>query len=288
MSFSEFVFDVDEQNFSEVVLENSRRIPVLVDFWATWCAPCRMLALLLEKLAEEFSGSFIVAKVNTDEQRKLAAHYQIQSLPSVKIFRNETVVDEFLGAQPEEAIRQILDRYVERESDRIRAQAMTLHEQGDTESSLELLKKAHTADPANERVSLDLARLLLEQGQLAETKKTLNDLPRNRQMDADVVEINTRLKFLQITNDAPSVEELADRITKDPGDCDALYQLGARRVTENNYEAALEYFLEIMRRNRSFQNDGGRKGLIDTFTLMGDTNPTLISRYRSLMSSMLY
>nr|VFJ64264.1 MAG: thioredoxin [Candidatus Kentron sp. FW] len=287
MSTSEFVFDVDEQNFPEIVLENSHRIPVLVDFWASWCAPCRMLAPILTKLAEEFSGAFIVAKVNTDEQRQLASQYQVQSLPTVKIFRNGAVSEEFLGAQPEHAIRQILDRHVERESDQIRVRAITLHEQGNTNEAIELLQDARVSDPANERVSLDLAGLLLKERRFTEVDEVLREFPDKRQMDSDVSQLRIRVRFSRIADSAQTTAALEDRIAKDPGDCEAHYQLGARRAVEGDYEVAMNHFLEIMRKDRSFQDDAGRKGLVDIFALLGAGN-SLVSRYRSLMSSMLH
>nr|VFJ89253.1 MAG: thioredoxin [Candidatus Kentron sp. LFY] len=287
MATSAFVFDVNEQNFPEIVLGNSNRVPVLVDFWAAWCTPCKMLAPILTKLAEEFSGSFIVAKVNTDEQRQLANQYKVRSLPTVKVFRNSVIVDEFLGAQPENAIRQILDRHVERESDRVRAQATVLHEEGNTTKAIELLQDALVSDSSNDRVSLDLARLLLEKGQFAEVDNVLRKLPNKRQMDADIVELRVRVRFSRIAETAPTTEELKDRLAKDSGDCDAYYQLGVRKVTEGDYEAAMDCFLDVMRKNRGFLNDAGRKGLLDVFSLIGDSDP-LVSRYRSLISSMLY
>ncbi|MBT8419394.1 MAG: thioredoxin [Gammaproteobacteria bacterium] len=288
MSTSTYVFDVDEQNFPEIVLGNSERVPVLVDFWAGWCAPCKMLAPILDKLADEFAGAFIVAKVDTDEQRQLAAQYGVQSLPTVKVFRNGTVVDEFLGAQPEGSIRQVLDRHVERESDRVRTQAMSVHGQGKTKEAVELLRGALASDPANERVSLDLIRLLLAQGQFAEVETLLHGFPTNRQMDADITEIRTQLKFSRIADAASPTAELEDAIAKAPDNCEARYQLGARKLMEGDYETAMGHFLEIMRRDRRFEDDAGRKGLVDAFALMGDGNPSLVGRYRSLMSSTLY
>jgi len=287
MSTSAFILDINEPDFPKTVLENSYRVPVLVDFWAPWCAPCKALAPILTKLAEEFNGSFLVAKVNTDEERQLASQYQIQSIPTVKVFRNGVVVEEFLGAQPEGAIRQILDRHVERESDRTRVQAMTLHEEGNAEKAIELLRGALASDPANERVSLDLAGLLLDQGQFAEAEYVLQALPDKRQMDSDIIALRIRMGFSRIANVPETTAALEDRVLKDPGDCEAHYQLGARKVAEENYEAALGHFIEIMRRDRGFLDDAGRKGLVDVFTLIGDSNP-LVSRYRSLMSSMLY
>nr|VFJ49808.1 MAG: putative thioredoxin [Candidatus Kentron sp. FM]VFJ71893.1 MAG: putative thioredoxin [Candidatus Kentron sp. FM]VFK18521.1 MAG: putative thioredoxin [Candidatus Kentron sp. FM] len=288
MSTSKYVFDVDERNFPEIVLENSRRMPVLVDFWAAWCAPCRMLAPVLEKLAEEFGGTFLVAKVDTDEQRQLAAEYSVQSLPTVKVFRNAAVVEEFLGAQPEGVIRQVLDRHVERESDRMRTHAMALHEQAKTEEGIRHLRDALAMDPANERIFPDLARLLLAQGHFTEVEALLQGLPVNRQPDADIKEIRIQLEFARIAGNAPPVTELEDRVAKAPGDCEAHYQLGARKVMTGDYETAMNHFLEIMRRDRRFREDAGRKALVDTFALIGEGDPSLVSRYRSLMSSMLY
>nr|VFK10770.1 MAG: thioredoxin [Candidatus Kentron sp. LPFa]VFK27292.1 MAG: thioredoxin [Candidatus Kentron sp. LPFa] len=287
MTASTFVFDANEQDFSEIVLENSNRVPVLVDFWAAWCAPCKMLAPILTRLAEEFNGAFIVVKVDTDEQRQLAARYGIRSLPTVKVFREGIVVDEFLGAQPEGVIRQILDRHIERESDRVRAQAMALHEAGNTAEAIALIEGASASDPSNERVSLDLARLLIEAGQLAEADNVLRQLPSGRQMDSDIMALRIRIKFSRIAKAAPLIEDLEGRLAKDAADCDAHYGLGARKAVEGDYKAAMEHFLDIMRKDRRFQDDAGRKGLLDIFSLIGDGNP-LVNQYRTLMSSLLY
>nr|VFJ61010.1 MAG: thioredoxin [Candidatus Kentron sp. DK] len=288
MTTSRFVFDVDERTFPEIVLGNSQRYPVLVDFWAAWCAPCRMLAPILDKLAEEFAGGFVVAKVNTDEERQLAAQYGVQSLPTVKVFRNGAVVEEFLGAQPEGAIRQLLDRHVERESDRVRAEATVLHGQGKTGEAIERLRGARAMDPANERVTLDLANMLLLGGALSEAEELLHGLPANRQPDPDVVELLTRLKFARIVATAPPTAELEDRIARDPKDYEARYGLGAGKALAGDYEAAMEHFLNIMRGSRTFREDAGRERLVDVFTLIGDKDPALVGRYRASMSSLLY
>nr|VFK23657.1 MAG: thioredoxin [Candidatus Kentron sp. MB]VFK27998.1 MAG: thioredoxin [Candidatus Kentron sp. MB]VFK74510.1 MAG: thioredoxin [Candidatus Kentron sp. MB] len=287
MDTSAFVFDVNEQDFSEVVIKNSHRVPVLVDFWAIWCAPCKMLAPVLIRLAEEFNGSFILAKINTDEQQQLAAQYHIRSIPTVKVFRDGIVVDEFTGAQSEGAIREILDRHVERESDRTRAEAMAMHEGGNTEKAIQLLRDTLASDLTNDRVSLDLAQLLMDKGRFTEAEEVLRVLPDKRQMDSDIIALRIRLKFSRIADDAQTATVLEDRIAKDPGDCEARYRLGAQKAIEGDYEAAMGHFLDIMRKDRVFLDDAGRKALVDVFTLIGETSP-LVSRYRSLMSSMLY
>nr|VFK37491.1 MAG: thioredoxin [Candidatus Kentron sp. SD]VFK42243.1 MAG: thioredoxin [Candidatus Kentron sp. SD]VFK79682.1 MAG: thioredoxin [Candidatus Kentron sp. SD] len=277
----------NEGNFSEIVLENSNRVPVLVDFWASWCAPCQMLAPILSGLANEFNGLFILVKVDTDEQRELASQYRIQSLPTVKVFRGGVFVDEFLGAQPEGEIRRILHRHVERESDQVRARSMALHEEDEPGKAIELLQDALISDPTNERVSLDLARLLLEAGRFTEMDGVLRELPSGRQMDFDIMELRIRVKFAHLAEHTPTATELEDKLAEDPGDCEIHYQLGARKVMEGDYDAAMRHFLDIMRKDRGFREDAGRKGLLDVFTLLGNSNP-LVGSYRSLISSMLY
>lgn len=286
-SNSDYIFEVDEGNFQEIVIENSHRLPVLVDFWASWCAPCQMLMPVLAKLADEYAGKFLLAKVNTDEQRQLAGEYGIRSLPTVKLFRNGTVVDEFLGVQSEGAIRALLDAYADRESDRIRAQAMEAHMGGDTSAAIELLWNAITTDPGNTRAHMDLAQLLVEEGDFDNGEKVLKSLPNAKQADSDVTRLYARIKFARLAEEAPGADVLEQTLLKDPGNCEARYQLSAFKALEGDYEGAMDQLLEILRRDRSYRDDAGRKGLLSIFELLGGSGP-LVNRYRALMSSALH
>jgi putative thioredoxin len=246
-----------------------------------------MLAPILMKLANEYQGKFILAKVNTDEERQIALQYNIRSLPTVKLFRNGTVVDEFMGAQPEGAIRGFLDRYVEKESDQIRAKAMAAHLRGDTAQAVALLQKALASDPENDRIHLDLAQLQLAQGQADEAESTLKALPNVRQLDPDVAKLLAKINFTRMAMTAPPMDKLEQIIQAEPGNCDARYQLSARKALEGDYEGAMHHLLEILRRDRSYGDDAGRKGLLSVFDLLGGSGP-LVNRYRALMSSAMH
>ena len=286
MSATDYVCEVDAGSFQDKVLDASKRVPVLVDFWASWCAPCRMLAPVLDKLANAYQGKFLVAKVNTDEQRQLAEQYAIRSLPTVKVFRNGRAVDEFLGAQPESAVRAVIDRHVARDSDRLRARSAELRSQGDLAGAAQILRQAMADDPGNDRTHIDLANLLMEQGAYEDARRVLKSLPDARQLEPDITGMLAKLRFAQLAENAPAAAVLEDRIATQPGDCEARYQLSAVKALAGDYEAAMEQLLEILRRDRGFRDDAGRRGLVDLFDLLG--NDPLVSKYRSLMAKALY
>lgn len=281
------VYEVTEADFDTRVLEASRDRPVLVDFWAGWCAPCQVLMPILAKLAQEYRGKLAVAKVNSDEQSALATRYGVRSLPTVKLFRDGAVVDEFMGALPEGAVRTFLDRHVERESDQVRAAALRTYAEGDREGALEALRAARASDPDNERVLRDLLSLLVESDALDEARALIAGLPANRREEADMKAISARIDFALVAGAAPDEDTLKRLVAEDPGNCEARYQLAARAVVDGGYEAALEQLLEILRRDRRFRDDAGRRSMLAVFELMGG-HGAVVNRYRSLMSSALY
>lgn len=287
MNNRKYIFAVNQENFQRLVVESSHRVPVLVDFWASWCAPCQMLTPILHQLAEEYAGKFLLATVNTDEERQLALDHGIRSLPTVRLFRNGVVVEEFFGVQPEPVIRTLLDAYVERASDQLRARAQAVRERGDTAAAIKLLREALGSDPNNDRIHLDLAPLLIEQGEFEQAEQVLKSLPSGRQLDSDVSKLFAKLNFARLAKEAPPAELLEQQVQANPANCEARYQLSALKALAGDYEGAMEQLLEIVRRDRSFQDDAGRKGLVAIFELLGGEGP-LVSRYRALMSSALY
>jgi len=287
MSTSSYVIDVTQDTFADVVLEGSREAPVLVDFWAAWCAPCKALMPLLAKLADEYQGKFLLAKVNTDEQQQLAQEHGIRSLPTVRMYKDGKVLDEFLGAQPESAIRALIERHIEHESDRVHAAAMTAYQKGDVEHALALFDKAREMDPQNYAISLDLADLLLEQGDDARAEKILNELPMEAHGEPKIDALRARLEFMRATRDAPDAATLEESVAVDSTDSEARYQLAARRVLNGDYEGALEQLLEILRHDRGFRDDAARKGLVSIFNLLGNEGE-LVQRYRTLMARALH
>ncbi len=286
MSTSHHSADVTRADFEAQVINRSRTIPVLVDFWAGWCAPCKMLMPVLARLADEYQGRFFLAKIDTDKEKDLAARYGIRSLPTVKIFRNGEAVDEFLGAQPERVIREMIDRHVPRPSDALINEALRALEQGQTEKATEILVHAVEVDPANDRAKLQLAQLLLEGGRVQDGEKLLDNLSPDAKAGPAARALRARLELVRIAPAGPAAAELERVVAADPANSEAAYRLSAHKVLQGDYESALELLLQIVRRDRRFGDDAGRKTMLTVFNLMGGAGD-LVKKYRNKLSMAL-
>lgn len=293
MADSRFVADVTGADFASRVIDASKQQPVLVDFWAPWCGPCRVLMPTLAKLAEEYGGKFVVAKVNTDVEQELAAEYQIRGIPAVKLFRNGAIVGEFTGVQPEPYIRALLDRHIPREADTMIDRARTLARAGNLNEAIVELRTAVERDPKYDRTKVELARLLTSDAtapdvgaRTEEATKLLDSLSIRAGADPDVEAIRARLSLLTAIISAPPTETLWHAVTADADNHDARYKLAARLALSNQHEAALDHFLEIVRRDRKYGDEAGRKGLLATFSLLGSRDP-LVTKYRALLARTL-
>lgn len=287
MDQSANVYDVTEQDFESAVLDASRQVPVLVDFWASWCGPCQMLLPIITKVAESYQGKVRLAKVNIDEQQGLAMQYGVRSVPTVKLFRHGQMADEFMGALPEGELRAFIERHVERESDQLFRQGLTLYEGGQRERAFDLVRQALTMDPENYRVQLQAADLFIRDGDAAGAREILGRLPIDVQTEPAAQELMARVEFAAAAAEAPEAAALEERLATDPGDAEARYQLAARHVVAGEYEAGMEQLLELMQRDRHWGDDAGRKGLLRIFELLGNEGE-LVHRYRSRMSAALF
>ncbi len=286
MADSPYIVTLTAANFESVVLDGSFERPVLVDFWADWCAPCRMLMPILAKLADDYRGRFILAKLNTEEERELAAQFGIRSLPTVQLFKDGQPVDQFMGALPEGQVREFLDRHLPRASDGLLAQAQGMLAAGDLSRARELIERARGEDPENPRVVLADIQLSVAQGHTEEAQAALDRLPLELAHDPEVVAMRGQLLFVAALAGAPAPRELERRLAADPKDSEARYQLAAHRVVAGDYEGALELLLELVRRDRTYGEDAGRRGMVAVFDLLGGGD--LVSRYRARMMTTLY
>ncbi len=287
MSDSPYAFNVSADNFDTYVIQNSQQVPVLVDFWADWCAPCKMLMPVLGKLAEEYQGKFLLAKVNSDEQQELSAKYGVRSLPTVMVFRNGEIVDQFMGAQPESVVRELLERHIERESDKQRSEAMTLLQAGDSDAAERLLREALANDPENHRVVLDLAGLLIDRQNFDEAESLLQDLPVDKRDDETVRQLLSQLQLARSTANAPDETILRQRIEANEDDLEARYQLAMQRIAGGEHEEGLELLMSVLRKDLNYADGAARQAVLDTFELLGNSGE-LVSRYRRQLATLLY
>jgi putative thioredoxin len=285
MADSPYIIEVTRENY-EQVMQASSEVPVLMDFWASWCQPCQVLMPILARLAEEYQGKFLLAKLNTEENQEIAAHFGIRSIPNVKLFRDGQAVDEFLGALPERAVREFLDRHVARDSDAQVAQADEQLLAGNTDAAIALLNEAREADPDNPRIPLALARAQAAGGDVAAAEATLDSLPMDEQDKPEVAALRSQLFFEGQVAGAPDTSELEARLAAEPDDLQSLLQLALRKVADQDYDTAMELLLELMRKDRSFGDEAGRRGLLKVFELLGD-DPR-VHQYRRRMTTLLY
>ncbi len=280
------VFDTSLPSFEQDVLLKSKEVPVLVDFWATWCGPCKTLGPVLEKLAAEFNGGFLLAKVDVDQEQQLAGYFQIKSVPTVMLVKDGQIVDGFPGALPEGQLRQFLAHHgvVPRETveEAAPAEAAPL----DPHAEVVRLRAAVHAEPDQDGLKLDLALALLRTGAVAEAEKLLDALPANLAQDDRALRGRARLGFAALLKDAPPAQVLQAAIAADPADLHARHLLGARAIVEGDAEAGLEQFLEMLRRDRNFADGLPRKALIDAFRVVEDED--LVGTYRRRMASVLF
>lgn len=289
MSQAAYIYDATDANFDQLVLENSFHKPVLVDFWAEWCAPCKALMPMLAKITEEYQGELLLAKVNCDLEHNTVTRMGIRNLPTVVLFRNGQPVDGFAGAQPESAIREMLAPHVSAppapEADPLEtAQALfDATRFGEAES---LLKSLLSEDNENAAALILYARCLIERGDLSEAETLLNAVKGDEHKHA-LAGARAQLTFLRQASDLPEVALLKTRLAQNAGDDEALHQLAIQQLARQQYEAALEGLLRLFIRNRAYNEGQPHKTLLQVFELLGNDHP-LVSNYRRKLYQAIY
>ncbi|MGL6290538.1 MAG: thioredoxin [Silanimonas sp.] len=282
---SPHTFDATLERFETDVLLRSKDVPVLVDFWATWCGPCKTLTPILEKLVAEFNGAFLLAKVDVDKEQQLAGYFQIRSVPTVMLLKGGQIVDGFPGALPEGQLRQFLAQHgitpaAAAEPETVEAAPI------DPETEVIRLRHAVADAPGDDALKLDLALALLKVGAAAEAEGLLDGLPANLATDDRAVKARARLGFAALLKDAPPAVVLEQAIAANPDDLRARHLLGARCLVEGESEAGLAQFLEMLKRNRGYEDGLPKKALIDAFRVVDDED--LVGTYRRKMASVLF
>lgn len=286
MSLSRHTFDAQPDNFAQLVLGNSDKGPVLVHFWTPKAAPCMLLMPRLVKLATEYSGKFLLVMANTDELGQIARQYGVTSVPTVKFFRHGQVAHTLHGAESDVEFRKILDRFIARDADQVHVRALQSQQRGDAHQARILLVEAALHDPDNPRIAADLAKLLMAEGEMQQALDLLTSLPPALRNDAEISRLLPHLELIIEAHQTAPQAELELRINDNASDLLARYQLAALALVNDDSETAIQQLLEITRRDRSFRNDAGRRGLVSVFELLGTAHP-LTQRYRPELVSAL-
>ena len=279
---AEAVLDASDATFATDVIERSRELPVVVDFWAPWCGPCRVLGPTLEAIAAERAGEVQLVKINVDENPGVASSYQVQGIPAVKAFRNGEVVSEFVGALPEPQVRGFFDSLVPSAADRAVAAAAQAVQMGQPGAARLHLEQALQENPDHQQASMALAAILLDEGETDRARELAARFPR----DPVAARLLAQLAFSDEAGDEPR-EALEARLEADPDDAEAHYRLGCLLAAGGEWRDALEHLLATVRLDRGVANDGGRLRMLDAFVLLGDGHE-LTRGYRQRLTNVIF
>lgn len=282
------VFDVTEANFETEVIKASMDTPILLDFWAEWCGPCKTLGPMLDKLAEDYQGAFRLGKIDVDGQQALAQVFGIRNIPTVMLVAGGKPVDGFAGALPEGQIREFLGRHLSpvlADGDAPKPEAAPAPSEP-PEQAIERLRQDMAAHPDQPELRLDLISALLQAGQTDAAESELSALPANLATDARARNLRSRLELAHALHDAPDLATLQHRVQADANDWEARDLLGVRLVLGADPGAGLEQFLYILEHAPQWQDGQAKKRLLATFATLDDA--ALVGTYRRRMASLLF
>lgn len=285
--------EIGQTSFEREVIEASRDVPVLVDFWAPWCGPCKTLGPRLERLEREYDGRFRLVKVNSDQNPELSAQFRVRSIPYVVAFVDGEPVDAFVGALPEPQLREFVDRLLPDPSEIERRKARRLAAAGQLAEAVAALRAAIALDPNATQAQLDLAEILLErlptpvdEARIAEAERALTAVAPKLREDARWKALNTRLASLKGAASGPDGRQLLDRIRANPDDLQARLDLAQWHIARREFEPALSQLIEVVERDRTFGDDAGRRTMLSVFELAAQ-QPALVSGYRKRLAAAL-
>lgn len=284
---SQFTIDVTADNFETEVINASRNTPVVIDFWAPWCAPCRSLKPILEKLAEAYAGRFILAKLNTDELPELAQRFGIRGIPNVKAVVNGEVVSEFTGAIPEQKVRAFLDKLLPGEAEKLRQTALAALQEGDFERAESVLRDAISKDGGLTIARLDLAQLLIARRAYPDAEQILAEIPESeREVDELATKLTAQIDLWKAGQSLPAASELLAAVSQAPENLQLRIRLAERHMADGQIEAAMESLLWVVEHDRGDMREKARKGLVQAFGVAAE-HADLVGCYRRRLAAAL-
>ena len=288
---AELIKDTTTAGFVKDVIEASRSVPVIVDFWAAWCGPCKQLTPLLEKIVKSYGGKVRLVKLNVDEHPAIAGQLRIQSLPTVYAFRDGRPLDGFVGGQPESTIRAFIDRIVgeEQQADlaTVLASAEQALEEGDVQSAAEIFAAVLQEDKQNPAALAGLARCYLQTGDVARAEQTIALVPPDQKNVAAVERVKAALELARKANQTDNRDALLSRLAANPADHQARFDLAVASAARGEKETAVEHLLDLVRRDRNWNEQAARKQLVQLFDAWGPKDPATVDGRRRL-SSLLF
>ena len=281
------MIDTTLSSFERDVIEASMEVPVLLDFWAPWCGPCKTLGPLLERLEREYGGRWKLVKVNSDTNPELVASFNLKSIPYAVAFVDGNAVAQFMGAQPEAYVRAFLDRIIPNPGQlehRAAREAMVLGQHSVAE---DLLKNAIALDPANDGARIDMIRLLLDRGEIENARAHFALLSPRAEQQSNYSTVKSRMDAVEAAATLPPADVLERRVRIDGNDLRARLELAELHIAQQAYAPALEQLLEITRRDRAFEDDIGRRKMIEVFDMAAE-QADLVTEYRGKLSAILF
>ncbi len=283
---SDYIVNIDESNAAALLIEESHKRPVVVDFWADWCEPCKVLMPILEKIANEYQGAFLLAKVNADEQQGIAQQLGVRSLPTVMVIQNGQPVDGFAGAQPEHQVRELLAKYLPKPWDGLLQLAQEAMANGDFAGALTPLRQAWDESGQQYDITLAYAHALIECMRLEEAEKVLDGV-RMADQDAAYEQLRAQLEIKREASRSPEIDALEQKLAADPDNLDLRHQLAVQYTNAGQFREAMENLVSILRKDLDHGDGATKKALLDTITSLGKGDP-LAAEYQRKLYSLLY